>query len=100
MEKRAGISGEIAAALLKTDGSKEAAAAVLLEKLGPHVLEAVEILSAYEQSDETDLMAPEAEMAALDTARRIVRPLLEAKLQRRIEKLDASKKKPRAPSVT
>lgn len=99
MGTKPSLCSGIAEALSQSDGSQEAAAAILVDKLGVHGLQAMEILSAYEQSDETDLMAPEAEMAALVAARQIVRPLLEAKLQRRVETLDAAKKKRRAPIV-
>ena len=93
MEKRPSVYGEIAQALMKTDGSSEAARAVLVEKLGPGVMHGLEALIAYEQADEENLMAPAAEMEAVSVARQMVRPMLEQKLQRRVDALDASKKK-------
>ena len=98
MEKRRSVYGEIAAALTKTDGSSEAARAVLLDKLGPGVMHGLEALLTFEEADEKNLMAPAAEMEAVSVARRMVRPLLEPKLQRRVDALDASKKK-RLPEV-
>jgi len=41
MGKRASVYGEIAQALMKTDGSTEAAGAVLLAKLGPAIMHRV-----------------------------------------------------------
>jgi len=102
MEKRADIYGQIAEALLKTDGSSKAAREVLLEKLGPGVMYGLEALLEYENADEENLMAPAAEMEAVSVARRMVRPMLEGKLQRRLDALDAldgSKKKTAARSA-
>lgn len=93
MEKQRSVYGEIAAALTKTDGSSEAARAVLVEKLGPGVMYGLEALLAYEEADESNLMAPAAEMEAVSLARRMVRPMLEQKLQRQVDALDAAKKK-------
>jgi hypothetical protein len=58
----------------------------------------VEILYAFEHSDDENLMAPEAEDEAVSAARKLVRPLLEARLQRRLDSLDGDpiKKKRRA----
>lgn len=93
------IYSQIAHALLKTDGSRDAARAVLEEKLGIGGLQGLEILAAYAQSDEENLTATQAEMGALQAARQIVRPLLEQKLQRRLDAVDGSKKKRRARTV-
>lgn len=94
MTKVRSVYGEIAQALLKTDGSSKAAGAVLLEKLGPGVMHGLETLMAFDEADEENLMAPEAEMQAVSVARQLVRPLLEQKLQRRLDAVDAKKKGP------
>lgn len=100
MEKRRSVYKEIAEALLKTDGSSEAAGAVLLEKFGPGVMHGLEALIAFDEADEENLMAPAAEMEAVSVARRMVRPVLEQKLQRRVDALDRVQKKVPARSVS
>jgi hypothetical protein len=56
MGKRASVYGEIARALMKTDGSTEAAGAVLLAKLGPGIMHGLEALIAFEEADEENLI--------------------------------------------
>lgn len=93
METGLSLSSQIVAALLETDGSKEAAGRVLEEKLGAGLAQGLEVLSAYATSDDGDMTATEAEMGALMVARQVVRPIFEQKLQKRVDAVDGAKKK-------
>jgi hypothetical protein len=84
----------VSASLTETDGSAKAVAAQIRERLGGDQLGlafalGVLELARYAASDwkEGDL-AVEAEQAAIAASRRVVGPLLEAKLQARIDALD------------
>lgn len=99
MKNASELSSEIVAALSKTDGSKEAACRVLQDKLGHGFAQGLETLAAYCATDDGDASASDMEMGALIAARQIVRPVLQEKLQKRLDSMDDSKKKPAVPAA-
>lgn len=98
MKTKSSMYEGLATALQQTDGSPEAFRDVLLARFGGGFLQSFETLVEYAESTDDELMAPAAEMAAVETARRMVRPMLESKVQARLASLDAkaSKKKSHA----
>ena len=90
---------------MTTGGSSSAAIAAALEaKLGAGLLQGLELLGASAQQDmQDDETAMDAEAQAVTLSRQVVRPLLEKRLQRRVDKLDQStskKKRRRAPAAS
>lgn len=83
------------AAFAETDGSAEAVAAAITDRLGPNTLAGafalgVAELARYGAAGWTEAStAVEAESEAVAVSRRIVRPLLEVKVQARLDTLDA-----------
>ena len=86
-------------------GTSSAAVMAALEaRLGAGLVQGLELLSAYAQQDmQDDETAMDAEAQAVTLSRQVVRPLLEKRLQRRVDKLDQStskKKRRRAPAAS
>lgn len=90
---------------MTTGGTSSAAVMAALEaRLGAGLVQGLELLSAYAQQDmQDDETAMDAEAQAVTLSRQVVRPLLEKRLQRRVDKLDQStskKKRRRAPAAS
>jgi hypothetical protein len=88
---------------MTTGGSSAAIMAALEARLGTGFMQGLELLGAYAQEDmQDDETAMDAETQAVALSRQVVRPLLEKRLQRRVDKLDHStskKKQRRAPAA-
>lgn len=85
---------------MTTGGSSTAIKAALEARLGSGFVQGLELLGGYAQEEmEDDETAMDAEAQAVSLSRQVVRPLLEKRLQRRVDKLDqsTSKKGRRAP---
>ena len=80
---------------MTTGGTSSAAVMAALEaRLGAGLVQGLELLSAYAQQDmQDDETAMDAEGQAVALSRQVVRPLLEKRLQRRVDKLDQSTSK-------
>jgi hypothetical protein len=95
MANEKSIYDGLGAALQKTDGSSKAAYEVLLKHFGGGVLQGLEALAEFAASDETNMTAMSAEKAALSVSRRIVAPVLQEKLQSRVDAIEKGSKKKR-----
>jgi hypothetical protein len=89
---------------MTTGGSSAAVKAALEARLGAGFLQGIELLGAYAQQDlQDDETAIDAESQAVALSRQVVRPLLEKRLQRAVDKVDqstAKKKRRRAPAAS
>ena len=102
-EKKDDLLAIIREVAMTTGGSSAEIKAALEAKLGVGGLQALELLSSYAQGEmDDDETASEAEMQAVALSRRLVRPLLEKRMQHQIDKVDkatAKKKQRRAPAA-
>jgi hypothetical protein len=88
---------------MTTGGSSAAIAAALEARLGTGFVEGLELLGTYAQRDMVDgETALDAEAEAVALSRQLMRPVLEKKLQRRVDELDqgtSKKKRRRVPAA-
>jgi len=102
-EKKDDLLSIIREVAMTQGGSSEQIRAALEAKLGVGGVQALELLSNYAQGEMgDDETASDAEMQALALSRQLVRPLLQTRMQRQIDKVESAtskKKQRRAPAA-